>query len=70
MSNSQENESMDFPSLSEIESARNEILDRVVSSISGGDGGARASHFSHSSGTGKGHTSSVSNRPIVEEQGG
>jgi hypothetical protein len=61
-------DSIDFPSLSEIEAARNQILDRVASTISGGDSGARAFHVSHSSGTGKGHQSTVSNRPAVDDQ--
>jgi hypothetical protein len=58
---------VDFPSLSEIESARNEILSRVAASISGGDSGARAYHNSHSSGTGKGHSSVVTNRANVDD---
>jgi hypothetical protein len=61
-------ESIEFPSLSEIEAARHEILDRVVSSVTGGAGDARAYHVSHSSGTGKGHQSTVSNRPVIDDQ--
>ena len=53
----------DFPSLTEIEAARHEILNRVASQVTGTPSDARAYHFSHSSGTGKGHTSTVSNRP-------
>lgn len=53
----------DFPSLSEIESAQHEILSRVAAQVNGTDGDGRAYHNSHSSGTGKGHTSVVSNRP-------
>lgn len=53
----------DFPSLTEIEAARHEILDRVASHVTGTTRDARAYHSSHSSGTGKGHSSVVSNRP-------
>jgi hypothetical protein len=56
----------DFPSLTEIESARHEILNRVASQVTGGSGDERAYHYSHSSGTGKGHTSTVTNRPTDE----
>jgi hypothetical protein len=63
-----ENESMEFPSLSEIEGARHEILSRVASGCFGGDGSVRAAHNSHSSGTGKGHTSVVNNRPVADDQ--
>ena len=65
-----ENESMEFPSLSEIEAARHEILGRVASGVSNVDTGARAFHNSHSSSpsTGKGHSSMVTNRPVVDDQ--
>jgi hypothetical protein len=60
---------LDFPSLAEIESARHEILARVASQVSGTPSESRAHHFSHSSGTGKGHTSTVSNRPSTDSTG-
>lgn len=53
----------DFPSLSEIESAQHEILSRVAAQVNGTATDSRAFHSSHSSGTGKGHSSVVSNRP-------
>ena len=60
---------VDFPSLAEIESARHEILARVASQVSGASAEGRAYHYSHSSGTGKGHTSTVSNRPSTDTSG-
>jgi hypothetical protein len=66
--NNHDTDPVDFPSLSEIEGARSEILSRVAASISGGDSGARAYHSSHSSGSGKGHSSVVSNRPNTDDQ--
>lgn len=57
---------LDFPSLAEIESARHEILARVASQVGGASTEGRAYHHSHSSGTGKGHTSTVSNRPPTD----
>ncbi len=63
-----EDMSMDFPSLSELEAARHEILDRVASNLTGASGDLRAYHSSHSSSpTGKGHISVVSNRPASDD---
>ena len=61
--NPQTDQDFDFPSLEEIEGARRDILDRVASNISDSALEPRAYHSSHSSGTGKGHSSVVSNRP-------
>lgn len=62
-------DSVEFPSLSEIEAARHEILDRVAANVSGSTCGARAFHTSHSSSpNGTGHNSTVSNRPTVDDQ--
>lgn len=64
-----EDNSMDFPSLSELEAARHEILDRVAANLTGPSGDLRAYHSSHSSSpSGKGHNSTVSNRPTVDDQ--
>lgn len=58
--------SFEFPSLAEIETARHEILDRVAAHVTGAAPDSRAYHSSHSSGTGKGHSSTVSNRPPAD----
>ena len=53
----------DFPSLSEIETAQHEILSRVAAQVNGARTDERAFHTSHSSsGSGKGHSSVVTNR--------
>lgn len=52
----------DFPSLSEIETAQHEILSRVAAQVNGTGADERAYHTSHSSGSGKGHSSVVTNR--------
>jgi hypothetical protein len=69
MNPSETDPDFDFPSLAEIESARHEILARVASQVSGAPNESRAYHFSHSSGTGKGHSSTVSNRPSNDSAG-
>lgn len=65
-----QDQDFDFPTLAEIESARHEILDRVAAQVAGANGHARAYHTSHTSGTGRGHYSTVSNRPTTDPADG